>query len=70
MVCGVRQSIFQACPTQLLRITHRPWGVADLKFFSDDSCTEVIEEGAALFLLDGLGNFLNMFVYIVSFLSS
>eukprot|EP00913_Durusdinium_trenchii_P034544 g32317.t1 len=35
----------EACPSQLLRITHRPWGVADLKFFSDDDCLTPIEGG-------------------------
>ena len=36
----------KACPTQLTRITHRPWGVSDVKFFTDDDCTQRIEGGA------------------------
>jgi len=34
-----------ACPTQLTRITQRPWGVSDLKFFTDDDCFEPIDGG-------------------------
>ena len=37
---------FEACPTQLTRITQRPWGVSDLKFFTDDDCFEPIDGGA------------------------
>ena len=36
---------FEACPTQLTRITQRPWGVSDLKFFTDDDCFEPIDGG-------------------------
>ena len=28
----------EPCPNQLSRIVERPWGVADLKLFSDDAC--------------------------------
>eukprot|EP00438_Fugacium_kawagutii_P034711 Skav216625 [mRNA] locus=scaffold3008:396450:403267:- [translate_table: standard] len=35
----------EACPNQLTRNTERPWGVADLKFFTDDDCLEQITGG-------------------------
>lgn len=37
-----------ACPTQLTRITERPWGVSDLKFFTDDDCMEPVEGGVPI----------------------
>ncbi|CAJ1349731.1 unnamed protein product [Effrenium voratum] len=36
------------CPNQLTRITQRPWGISDLKFFSDDDCAEQIPAGASI----------------------
>ena len=35
----------RACPNQLLRISERPWGVANLAFFKDDECREKLLGG-------------------------
>eukprot|EP00435_Cladocopium_sp_Y103_P002030 s446_g1.t1 len=38
----------EPCPNQLSRIVQRPWGIADLKFFSDDDCEDQITGGTAM----------------------
>ncbi|CAL1138472.1 unnamed protein product [Cladocopium goreaui] len=38
----------EPCPNQLSRIVQRPWGIADLKFFSDDDCQDEITGGNAM----------------------
>ena len=45
-----------ACPKQLSRIVERPWGVADLKFFSDDAC-EVLVSGGSPITSGGFDNY-------------
>ena len=45
------------CPAQLSRIVERPWGVADLRFFSDDAC-EVPVTGGAPITSGGFDNYL------------
>ena len=36
------------CPAQLARLVERPWGVADLKFFSDDDCEVLVPDGVPI----------------------
>ena len=36
------------CPQQLSRLVQRPWGVADLKFFSDDACEVMVSGGTPI----------------------
>ncbi|CAJ1349729.1 unnamed protein product [Effrenium voratum] len=38
----------EPCPTQLARIMHRPWGISDLKLFSDDTCQTQITGGTPI----------------------
>ncbi|CAK9066377.1 unnamed protein product [Durusdinium trenchii] len=38
----------EPCPNQLSRIVERPWGVADLKLFSDDACEEQLTGGVPI----------------------